>query len=60
MFYKKLSTQEEAQGAFIKSAGVFLAVPKFGASLFLIFLCNFFDFTGCLLYRPLWGLTSCR
>ena len=36
MLYKALLTQGEAQGAFKKSVGVFLAVPKVGTFLFLI------------------------
>lgn len=36
MIYKTRPTQKESQGEFTKSVGVFLAVPKLGASLFYI------------------------
>ena len=52
MFYEKSIAQKEAQVAFAKKSIPLVASFKVGASLFLIFLIDFFEFFCLFVVAP--------
>ena len=52
MFDKTYIARKDAQGAFTKTSSPLVASSKVGASLFLIFLFDFFDFFCLSIVAP--------